>query len=141
MSLAFSEPLLMCTTTCMERVFCLQHYSQVVAVSITLQTNCSLTKSITGFPRTRSVGVAYQDVKEPWYLIAKNAMSVFMLNVLNYITVSRAVCKVYLKQKKESYIQKSDFPFFLLCLFIILAIEHKILRDQIKIFITKTIER
>ena len=97
MSLAFSEPLLMRTTACMERVFFLQHYSQIVAVSITLQTNCSLAKSITGFPRTRSEGVGYQDVKEPWYLIAKNAISVLMLNVLNYITVSRAACKVYLK--------------------------------------------
>ena len=37
--------------------------------------------------------VAYQDVKEPRYIIAKNAMLVFMLNVLNYITVSRALSK------------------------------------------------
>ena len=36
-----------------------------------------------------------EDVKEPRYIIAKNAMLVFMLNGLNYITV-RAVCKVYL---------------------------------------------
>ena len=40
---------------------------------------------------------AHQDVKEPRYIIAKIAMSVFMLNVLNYITVRRVVCKVYLR--------------------------------------------
>ena len=44
-----------------------------------------------------SDGVAYQDVKEPWHIIAKNATSVFMLNVWNYITVTRAVCKVQLR--------------------------------------------
>ena len=32
-----------------------------------------------------------------WYIIVKNPMLVFMLNVWNYITVSRAVCKVYLR--------------------------------------------
>ena len=68
-------------------------------------------------------------------------MSVFMLNVLNYITVSRAVCKVYLRKKKESYIQKSNVPFSFLSLFIILPIEHKISRDQLKIFLMKIIER
>ena len=62
--------------------------TQVVATYITLQTICSLTVSITGLPRAHSDGVAYQDVKERRYIIAKNAMSVFMLNVLNYITVS-----------------------------------------------------
>ena len=41
-----------------------------------------------------SNSVAYPDVKKPWYIIAKNAMLV-MLNVLNHITVSKAVCKVY----------------------------------------------
>ena len=51
--------------------------------------------SITGLPSAHSNGVVYQDVKEPPYIIAKNAMSVLMLNVLNYIIVSRAVCKVY----------------------------------------------
>ena len=64
-------------------------------------------------------------------------MLVFMLNILNYITVSRAVCK----QKNESYIQKSDFPFSFLSLFIILEIEHKVSRNQIKIFLIKTIQR
>ena len=49
-----------------------------------LANNCSLTVSITGLPRAHSDGVAYQDVKETRYvIIAKNAMSVFMLNVLN----------------------------------------------------------
>ena len=71
---------------------------------------------------------SYQDVKEPWYIIAKNAMLVFMLNVLNYTTQLRAVCK-------------SDFLFFFLSLFIILSIEHKILRNQIKIICIKVIER
>ena len=64
-------------------------------------------------------------------------MLVFMLNILIYITVSRAVCQ----QKKESYIQKSDFPFFFLSLFIILEIEQKVSRNQIKIFLIKTIQR
>ena len=68
-------------------------------------------------------------------------MSVFMLNVLNYITVRRAVSKVYLKWKKESHVQKSDFPFCFLSLFIILAIEHEISKYQIKIFLIKIIER
>ena len=46
--------------------------------------NCSLTVSITGLPRAHSNGVAYQDVKETRdIIIAKNTMSVFMLNVLN----------------------------------------------------------
>ena len=97
MSLAFAEPLLMRPTVCTERVCRLQHYLQVVAAHITLQTICSLTVSITRLTRVHSDGVAYQDVKEPRYIIAKNAMSVFILNVLNYITVSRAVCKVYLR--------------------------------------------
>ena len=49
------------------------------------------------------------------------------------ITVSRAVRKVYLRQKKESYIQKQNgFPFSFLSLFTILAIEHKIWRDKKK---------
>ena len=93
MPVAFAEPLLMRTTTCTERICYLQRYSQVVAAYINLQTICSLTVSITGFPRAHSDGVVYQDVKEPRYIIANNAMSVFMLNILNYITVSRAVCK------------------------------------------------
>ena len=59
--------------------------------------NLQLTISITGLPRGHNDGVAYQDVKEPRYIIVKYAMSVFMLNVLNYIGVSRAVCKVYLR--------------------------------------------
>ena len=96
-ALAFAELLLTHTTSCTERVFGLQHYSLVFTVYITLKTICSLTVSITGFSRAHSDGVAYQGVKEPWYIIGKNEMSVFMLNVLNYISVSRAVCKVYLR--------------------------------------------
>ena len=88
MPLAFAESLLMHITACTERVCHLQHYSQVVAAYTTLQTICSLTVSTTGLPRAHSVGVAYQDVKEPWYIIAKNAI---------LVTVSRAVCKVYLR--------------------------------------------
>ena len=72
-------------------------YSQVVAACITLQTICSLMVSITGFPRVQSDGVACQDVEELQYVIAKNAMLVFMLNVSNYITVNRGACKVYLR--------------------------------------------
>ena len=83
------------TTTCTERVCCLQHYSLVVAAYINLQTIYSLTAYITGLPRTHNL--AYQDVKEPRYIIAKNLMSVFMLNVLNYITVRRAVFMVHLR--------------------------------------------
>ena len=75
----------------------LQPYSQIVTPYITLQTICSLAVSITGLPRIHSDGAGYQDVKEPGNIIAKNAMSIFMLNVLNYITVSRSVCKVYLR--------------------------------------------
>ena len=97
--------------------------------------------SITGLSRAHSDDVAYQDVKEPWYIIARSVMLVFMLNVLNYITLSRAVSKVCLRQKKESYLQKSDFPFSFLSLIIIPAIEHKISRDQIKIFLMKIVER
>ena len=90
--------------------------------------------------RAHSDSVAYQDVKEPWHIIAKNAMLVSMLDILNYIPLSRAVCKVCLRSKKESYIQKSGFPFSFLSLFIILAMEQKISRDQIKIFLIKIIE-
>ena len=104
------------------------------------QTFCSLTVSITGLPRAHTNGVAYEDVKEPQHMIAKSAMSVFILNVLNYITVSRAVCEVYLKQKKK-VINKNVIFHFSFSLFIILAIEHKISRDQIKIFFTKITER
>ena len=71
MPLAFAKPLLMRTTSCTERVCRLQHYSQVVAAYITLQTICSLTVSITELPRAHSDGVAYQDVKEPRYIIVK----------------------------------------------------------------------
>ena len=49
---------------------------------ITLHTICSLMVSITGLPRTHGDGVAYQDIKEPRYIIAKNAMSYFMLKLL-----------------------------------------------------------
>ena len=94
MPLTFAEPLLMRTTACTERVCHLRQYSKVVAAYINLQTICSLMVSITRMPRAHSVVVAYQNVKEPRYIIA---MSIFMLNVLNYISVSRAVCKVYLR--------------------------------------------
>ena len=50
--------------------------------------NLHLAVPITGLPRAHSDDVAYQDVKEPCYIIAKNLMSV---------TVRRAVCKVYLR--------------------------------------------
>ena len=100
MPLDFAEPLLMRTTTCTKRACRLRYYSQVGVAYIIQQTISSLAVSITGLPRAHSNGVAYQDVKEPRYIIAKkkkkNAMSVFMLNVLNYITVSRPVCKMYL---------------------------------------------
>ena len=46
-----------------------------------------------------------------------------------------------LKIKKESFIQKSDFPFSFLTLFIILATEHKISGNQIKIFFYKNNEK
>ena len=95
--LAFTKRMLMRTTTCTEKACRLQHYPQVVAAYITLKTVCSLPTSITGFPRAHSNGVAYQGVKEPRYIFPKTAMSVFILNVLNYISVSRAVCKVYLR--------------------------------------------
>ena len=68
---AFGEPLLMHTIACTERVYHLQHYSQVVIACITLKTVCSLMVSITGLPRAHSNGVAYQDVKEPRYIIPK----------------------------------------------------------------------
>ena len=71
MPLAFTEPLLMRATACTERVCQLQHYSQLVAAYITLQTICSRTVSITGLPRAHSDGVAYQNVKEPRHIIAK----------------------------------------------------------------------
>ena len=111
MPLVFTEPLLMHTTACTKRVCHLQHYSQAFTAHITLQIIFSLTVSVTGLPRAHSNGVAYQDVKRPRHIIAKNAMLVFMPNVLNYIIVSRVVCKVYLRQKKESYIQKVIFHF------------------------------
>ena len=84
-------------TTCTERGCHLQQYSQVVTAYISLQTIWSLAVSIFGLAKAHGDSVAYQDVKESQYIIAKNAMSVFMLNVLNYITVSRAVCKVLLR--------------------------------------------
>ena len=69
-------------------------------------------------------------------------MSVFMLNVLNYITVSRPVCKMYLLRcEKERYIPKNDFPFSFLSLLIPLAIGHKTSIDKMKIFLLKIIER
>ena len=100
MLLVFAEPLLMCTTTCTERDCHLQHYLQVLADCITLQTICSLMVSITGLPRTHSDGVVYQDLKEPLYIIAKNAMSIFMVNVLSYVSKSRAVCVFKIEKRK-----------------------------------------
>ena len=85
------------TIACTERVCRLQHYLQVVAGYSTLQTIYRLTVSITGLQRPHSDSVTYEDAKEPRYIIVKNPMSDFMLNVWNYITVSRAVCKVYLR--------------------------------------------
>ena len=88
MPLTYAEPLLMRTSACTKRACHLQQYSKVVAAYINLQTICSLMVSITQMPRAHSDVVAYQNVKEPRYIIA---MSMFMLNVLNYITVSRAL--------------------------------------------------
>ena len=82
--------------TCTERVYRLQHYSQVVAAYTTMKTTFNLTILITVLRRAHRIGVAYEDVKKPRYIIAKNRISVFMLNALHYITVSRAVCEVYL---------------------------------------------
>ena len=57
------------TTTCTKRACRLHYYSQVgVAYPATIS---SLTVSIIGLPRAHSNGVAYQDVKEPRYIIAK----------------------------------------------------------------------
>ena len=53
------------------------------ATLITQQTICCLMVSITGLARDYSNNVAYQDVKKPQYIIAKNAMSVFTLTVLD----------------------------------------------------------
>ena len=97
MPLVLAEPFLMRTTACSESISRLQHYSQVVTVYITLQTICSLTVLVSRLPRTHIIGAAFQDIEQPWYIISKNAMSVFMVNELNYITESRAVCKVYLR--------------------------------------------
>ena len=97
MPLAFAEPLLMRITACTKEVCHLQHYSQGVAAYIILQTIFSLMVLITGLRRAHSDGAVYQDVKEPRYIIAKNVMSVFMLNVLNYITVSREVGEMYFR--------------------------------------------
>ena len=44
-------------------------------------------------------------------------------------------------RKKKVIYKKSDFPHSFLSLFIILAIEHKISRDQIEIFLIEVIER
>ena len=43
MPLAFAELLLICATTCIERLYRLHHYSQIVVAYITLQTIFSLT--------------------------------------------------------------------------------------------------
>ena len=89
MPLAFGEQLLMRSR--------LQHYSQVVAAYITMQTVSGLTVSITGLPRAHSDGVVYQDVKEP----------------LAY------------------YSKKCHVGMYVLSLFVIQLIQHKISRDQI----------
>ena len=96
MPLAFAKPLLR-TASFHERACCLRHYSQVGAVYFILQTISNLKVSINGLSRAHSTDVAYQDVKESRFIIAKNALLVFKLNVLNYITASRAVCKVCLR--------------------------------------------
>ena len=129
MSFAFAEQLLMRTTASTERVCPLQHYSQVVAAYITLQTICSLTVWIIRLPRAHSNGEAFQDVKKPRYIIAKNSVLVFIMNILHYITIRKSVCKVYLRQKKIKLYTKSNFTFSFLSLFTILATEYKMLRD------------
>ena len=70
MPLDFAEPLLIRTVTCTKRVCHLHYYSQVGVAYIIVQTISSLTVSITGLPMAHSNGVAYQDVKEPRYIIA-----------------------------------------------------------------------
>ena len=97
MPLAFAKPLLMRSVAFTEKVFHLKHYSEVGTAYSIQQTICSLTALIIGLPKAHSDGVAYQDVKKPRNFIEKNAMSVFMLNALNYVSVSRAVCKVHLR--------------------------------------------
>ena len=94
MPLAFAEPFLMLATTGREIVWHLQYYSQVVTAYITLETICSSTVSVTGLPSAHRGDVV---VKEPRYIVAKNVMSVFKLNVLKYMIASRAACKVYLR--------------------------------------------
>ena len=96
-----------------------------------MQTMFRLMVSMTALPRAPNNGVAYQDVKEPLCIIAKNAILVFMLNILDYITVSRAVCKVY----------KKVIFHFSFSLFIILAKEGKISRDHTKISLKEITER
>ena len=132
MPLTFTEPLLMRTTAGTERICRLQYYLKVVSAYITLQTICSWTVSVTGLPR------APNECSLPG---CKGKLGMFLQKmqchssswVFWIITVSRAVCKVYLRQKKESYIQKqNDFPFSFPSLFTILAIEHKIYRDKKK---------
>ena len=71
MLLAFAEPLHNRTTACTEIIYRLQHYSQLVAAYIT-QSISSLTVSINRLSRAHSDGASCQDLKEPWYIIAKN---------------------------------------------------------------------
>ena len=90
---------------CPEKVYRLQHYSQVVATYITMKTTFNLTILITGLPRAHSDGV-----KKPRYIIAENGISVFMVNVWRYITVSRAVCVLDI-EKRNIYIKRATFHF------------------------------
>ena len=75
MPFAFTKPFLMHNTTYTERVCRLQHYSQVVAAYITLQTICNLTESIIGLLRAHSDGVAYHGVAYLCILLQKSNVS------------------------------------------------------------------
>ena len=70
-ALVLAEALLMRTAACTERICCIQHYPQLVAAYLSLQTIRSLTVSITGLPRAHNDGEPYQDVKELGILLQK----------------------------------------------------------------------
>ena len=93
-----------------EKIYRLQHYSQVVAAYITMKTTFNLTILITGLSRAHRDGVAYHDVKKPRYIIAKNGISVFMVNVWHYVTVTRTVCVLDI-EKRNLYIKRAIFHF------------------------------
>ena len=98
MPLVFAEPLLMRTITCKERVYRLQHYSQVVAAYITMPEICSLTLLTTGLPGTHRDGVAYQlwqYYTRVYYCKKYNVC--LHAECFEIYHCKRAVCKVYLR--------------------------------------------